>query len=308
MPSKGHHRQALLDGLGDSPVNFTFTGLIVDLSMPSGSCVCGHPIRYEFYVQHNETGMVRIVGSTCIEYFEEYNPDEGASMKKAWKEYVQERKELEAKPELDPLVDEYKKLWVIADAIASVYDARKQRMPYQLFMVMRAYKRKLPMICDKEYNSSSRVISWYKKNIEILKSVIEGEEYCTAEQAKAEIDRIEVERKLRISKYSWIVKMLEKVFSENKKGEFIPHMIQKLEAGDDLINDFSIGQRGAIKDIFAKQFGKPKNFDGRYERAIEYFDLRIDDKIDTEPEDYIDNVVKEDVHASDGIETDGLPF
>jgi len=44
-----------------------------DLGVEIGHCTCGHLIRYEYHLKNKENGKNLIVGSTCINRFDEKN-------------------------------------------------------------------------------------------------------------------------------------------------------------------------------------------------------------------------------------------
>ena len=64
--------QRIINELGD-PQMWDYHGKHQDLGAPVGECICGHVIRYEFYISHNETGEEKILGSTCIENYDLIN-------------------------------------------------------------------------------------------------------------------------------------------------------------------------------------------------------------------------------------------
>jgi viroplasmin and RNaseH domain-containing protein len=60
--------------LGDTR-DYVYTGIINERQCADGACVCGHPIRYEFVIKNQNTGVTATIGSECIKHFKDYNPD-----------------------------------------------------------------------------------------------------------------------------------------------------------------------------------------------------------------------------------------
>jgi hypothetical protein len=60
------HLEKIAKAMAPDPTDYEYTGEVNDLGDMSGSCACGHPIRYEFIVR-NTTGKEVVIGSTCID-------------------------------------------------------------------------------------------------------------------------------------------------------------------------------------------------------------------------------------------------
>jgi hypothetical protein len=65
--------ERFLNRLGD-PTEWEHTGIVNDLGKPTGTCICGHPIQFEFEIQNTRTGEKAHVGSVCVDHFAEISP------------------------------------------------------------------------------------------------------------------------------------------------------------------------------------------------------------------------------------------
>ncbi len=65
---------------------------VVELDFPVGACVCGHPIKFEYYIANSKTGREVTVGSECIGHFKEYTPELYASLTSGKEKFETERK------------------------------------------------------------------------------------------------------------------------------------------------------------------------------------------------------------------------
>ena len=63
------YTERLLKGLDFEPQKFQYKGEYIDLGTTTGSCACGHEIRYEFTLRHKETNKAVVVGSSCVKNF-----------------------------------------------------------------------------------------------------------------------------------------------------------------------------------------------------------------------------------------------
>ena len=65
--------ERFLNRLGD-PTEWEYTGVVNDLGKPTGTCICGHPIQFEFQIENPRTGEMAHVGSVCVDHFAEISP------------------------------------------------------------------------------------------------------------------------------------------------------------------------------------------------------------------------------------------
>jgi len=171
---RARYLASLIAELGN-PSEWEYTGVVNDRGQQDGKCACGHPIRYEFCIEHPD-GREAVVGSTCVEHFEQVNPTLFAALtnaveelktklaadKKAAKEAQQDEEIARLKEEREKLaatlkarfVEEEKmrtRGWVSEDTYYGYCAARRQP---------KEYKRK----CD--------YLRWYRESIETLKRYV----------------------------------------------------------------------------------------------------------------------------------------
>lgn len=84
--------KSFIDELGD-PKDWDHFGRVNDLGLPVGSCVCGHQIRYEFFIENKKTHQTKTVGSECINHFKEYNPELFEKLSVSYEKWTAKRKE-----------------------------------------------------------------------------------------------------------------------------------------------------------------------------------------------------------------------
>lgn len=82
------HVQALITGLAPNPQEWEYRGEMEEDDSGNAKCVCGHQIRYLFPVYRGNAQ--RILGSTCIEHYSLYRPEDAQLMREALQR-VQER-------------------------------------------------------------------------------------------------------------------------------------------------------------------------------------------------------------------------
>lgn len=95
---KSTYLQNITNSLGDLS-QWEYRGECQDLQFPSGSCSCGHGgLRFLFTIHHKQTKETKIVGSVCINLFQETNPDMVLAI-----EAARDRMELAAKYQAKPV-------------------------------------------------------------------------------------------------------------------------------------------------------------------------------------------------------------
>ena len=161
MNSKVAIAEAFISRLGD-PTKFDYTGEVNDLGKPTGSCVCGHAIQYEYIISDGKRRAS--VGSECINHFKEYNPKLYEELMQAHEARIQKmekknKKAREAK-EVKELVRQYNEKYErIRDLFAPYPEL--PFLPKDLFYSFRYYVQENP----KEYKRTSSYIKWYKEHL-----------------------------------------------------------------------------------------------------------------------------------------------
>jgi len=162
--------EKLIEALQPNPQEWIYSGECNDLGAPTGECVCGHEIRFEFVVERK--GERKILGSVCIENYAQVSPamaewmredlkrmmdkiraDKKAAEMLAAQEKIQavRQKYLDAIAEMNCLVDEH---------IAAKPNSRYP-LPYELWQVTsgsKAFRTHSP-----EYVTPAPYVKWYEK-------------------------------------------------------------------------------------------------------------------------------------------------
>lgn len=129
----------LLRVLGDGR-EWEYTGICNDLGRASGSCSCGHPIRFEYILRHKVRGTGAVVGSECVNHFAEANPDTFRQLTEAVERTRAElaEKERQARAaEQDarnaPLRAEWEACRAVLSAVFASYRERRAYIPEALY-------------------------------------------------------------------------------------------------------------------------------------------------------------------------------
>ena len=88
-----------INNLGDVK-NWEHNGEVVELQTVSGTCVCGHPIKFLYYIEEKNTHRKETLGSECINNFKDYNLELYESLIKS-KDDFKERKKKEKDEKLE---------------------------------------------------------------------------------------------------------------------------------------------------------------------------------------------------------------
>lgn len=80
-----------IDNLGDVK-NWEHKGEVVELQTVSGTCVCGHPIKFLYYIEEKNTHRKEALGSECINNFKDYNPEMYEALMSSQKAYKENKK------------------------------------------------------------------------------------------------------------------------------------------------------------------------------------------------------------------------
>ena len=155
-----------------NPEEWEFRGVITEAGPPAfAHCACGHPIRDCFHINHPD-GRTAIIGSTCIEYFQEAGRIYGElsqalktlevrlnEAKKAAKRAADEVKVSEARSAYEAQYD------LLLSRFRS-YREHGQMAPRNLWVAMASYYR-VPRTAP-EYSRPCDYLKWYAKQAKAL--------------------------------------------------------------------------------------------------------------------------------------------
>ena len=169
------HKKALLDALGN-PSLYDFTGDVVDAGKGSISkCACGHPIRWEYIIEHRITNQRAKVGSTCIEHFQFVNPELYEKLTEAVKVTEEEIKEIKRKAkkaENQEKVQKAKKEYEqLATEVYNRYQDYRNRGEYAPYELWWAATHNCGN-CKKTYKTARRYINWYNRQAKTLQNFL----------------------------------------------------------------------------------------------------------------------------------------
>ena len=158
-----------------NPSEWEYTGLITQSGPPNfAHCACGHPIMDCFHIKHPD-GRTQIIGSTCIEYFQDAGRIYGqlsealktleikyAEAKKAAKKSANEIKVSDAR-------SAYESRYDTLLARFKAYREMGQMAPRDLWRAMASHyriHRTAP-----EYSRACDYLKWYTKQTKALASL-----------------------------------------------------------------------------------------------------------------------------------------
>lgn len=175
-----HHVNALIRALGN-PSEWTYTGEMIDTGALKSYCACGHPIRYEFVIEHPESKKRAVLGSTCIEHYAHFSPESAKRMmkdfedfkerlkeeKKRIKEMNQQKEIVELEKQLDPIIKDFKEIVVC--------NYKNGWLPYEIYTIRNDINKRVKKLDN--YKRLTSKIKAYKnlidavpKNIEYIKN------------------------------------------------------------------------------------------------------------------------------------------
>lgn len=176
------HVQALINALGN-PSEWIYTGVMNDCGAPVSKCACGHPIRYEFMIEHPTTGKKNVLGSTCIEHYAAYNPESADRMKKDYEKHMdelaakkKEQKEKQQSEEVQKIKAEFDSLreqfntYLNSKREPGRYGNAGTWLPYQYYGYKRHVddsEKKIP-----NYSRKSTMIKKYQELINFINQII----------------------------------------------------------------------------------------------------------------------------------------
>jgi hypothetical protein len=164
LEAKADFIKMFIERLGDVE-NWEHNGIVNDLGKPTGSCVCGHPIRYQYEIINGT--KIAFVGSECINHFKDYSPkmyDQLMATVSRVKEEEKKAKELLLNEEIQKIAIPYKeKVRRLRKYYSETYGNRYCNK-YDLW----SFVHKLTMEPKKDYASLKPLLNWYvKKDKEI---------------------------------------------------------------------------------------------------------------------------------------------
>jgi len=185
LSSQQHYIGNLIAALGN-PSEWVFTGEVGDAGKNSRSnCACGHPIRYIYYIKRPRDGALSQVGSTCIDHFQEINPEMYAALKEAQEKLegdLAEKKgkarEARQQAEIERLDNEFNQR---KKAMLALFEKSRSYgqyfVPNWLRWLFNYRNRKNYLHAGvPDYERNADYIRWYKKQIEMLDNLYEENE------------------------------------------------------------------------------------------------------------------------------------
>ena len=178
-----------------NPMEYEFSGSIVDLGGVIGNCICGHPIRYEYSITNGIKDFK--VGSECINHFSGLNDKLYEDLKHAEKAYNDEIKEAKKKIAWECVNMAVK---TNKETLKNAYSLNEKiRLAKSLHIYMNAYLYTAkPFVSkpDKQYASPTSFAKWYIREIKRLEETLD---HFKAEGIQDKIDGILKEREDRKS-------------------------------------------------------------------------------------------------------------
>lgn len=172
------YTENLFRGLHREPENYEYTGEIIDCGN-EGKCACGHPIRWGFPLKHKsgDASKGKIVGSTCVGYFQGVNADLYAALmagverlNKQLAEAKAAAKRAQAQADVDVLAAQWESLYVSLKTRYQSYRERGQMAPRALWEAFGSYRYGVPS-APPEYTRPADYKRWYKQQIKRLESL-----------------------------------------------------------------------------------------------------------------------------------------
>ena len=80
-----------LDNLGDVK-NWEHKGEVVELQTVSGTCVCGHPIKFLYYIEEKTHTKKKLLEVNVFNNFKDYSPEMYEALNELTKTYKENKK------------------------------------------------------------------------------------------------------------------------------------------------------------------------------------------------------------------------
>jgi hypothetical protein len=168
LAAQADFARRFVEKLGDARL-WTHDGEVIDLEKPVGKCVCGEMIRFKFVIK-GPGGRREGVGCVCIEHFQSMNTDLYARLQEALKGLEatlaakkKAAREVLAARELDAARIAYETVWDRMESSAQAFEARRERLPHDLWWIARSNKGRIPRECPAKYTRPSDYRRWYTK-------------------------------------------------------------------------------------------------------------------------------------------------
>lgn len=113
-----------IDTLGDVK-NWEHNGVVVELPFPTGKCVCGHQIKFEYYIVNKITKQKEKLGSECINHFKDYNIELYESLIKSKEEFKERKKKEKLQPIIEDISELQKKYNMYAKIISEYKEQKR---------------------------------------------------------------------------------------------------------------------------------------------------------------------------------------
>jgi hypothetical protein len=164
-----------IEKLGD-PSEWRYTGICHDAGhVGAAHCICGEPIRYEFEITDGK--RVEIVGSVCIDHFQEINPALYADLvaasdglRKAIAEAEKKAKRAEQDKRIAAVKAEFDRRMAVCDSWWKYYQEKNRtswrQIPDWLYWPMQTIGH-----CPK-YVQPTAYIRWYEKQVKYMDTYI----------------------------------------------------------------------------------------------------------------------------------------
>lgn len=178
VSARAEYTENLYRGLNREPENYEYTGDVVDMGS-EGKCACGHPIRWGFPLKHKsgDANKGKIVGSTCVGYFEGVNFELYQSLmagverlSRQLAEAKAAAKRAQAQAEVDALAQQFDELYDTLNSRYQSYRERGQMAPRALWEAFGSYRYGVPSKAP-EYTRPADYKRWYKQQIKRLESL-----------------------------------------------------------------------------------------------------------------------------------------
>ncbi len=220
-----------IDDLGNVK-NWEHKGEVVELPTVSGTCVCGHPIKFLYYIEEKNTHRKETLGSECINNFKDYNLELYESLIKS-KDDFKERKKKEKDEKLEK---EIAILYAILETKVMTIKSLNMFYPPNIYNIS---MRKFGV-------SNLKTLSGKKRKLERL--IEEADFFLESEKERVELAKVRKTIKERIEKDS----KMRKAWATKDKNLSDSDFLKAWDAGQikvDKVFEYDIlGKTYAIKE------------------------------------------------------------
>ena len=220
-----------IDNLGDVK-NWEHKGEVVELPTVSGTCVCGHPIKFLYYIEEKNTHRKEALGSECINNFKDYSPEMYEALMNSQKTYKENKK----KEKDEKLEKEISILWLTLETKVITIKSLNMFYPPNIYNIS---MRKFGV-------ASLKTLSGKKRKLEKL--IAEADFFLESEKERVELAKVRKIIKERIKKDS----KMEKAWVTKDKNLSDLDFLKAWDAGQikvDKVYEYDIlGKTYAIKE------------------------------------------------------------